>query len=203
MPWTPIEAALNDIQALGKERLKVAGAAEVAALAADAPLPDAAQAIFRKNGLDISSRSEWTDRLVQAIEGKNAEYLRRILAGVGSDSNKSSAEVFERATGVKLGNTQRERAQQIDEWAGITAERRAEIEAEKDASWQARERARKVQDARRMLTVMQVRDKDTGALSDGQQYLLGKVAGGFDEVGSTKRGAAACTGWPRATTSSS
>jgi len=188
------QAAINDIQAAGKERLKEAGAAALAALPADAPLSDVALAVYRKHGIDMAARSDWLERIAGAIDAKDAETLRSVLAGVGSDSNKASMEVFERATGVKLAKTQRERTKQIDDWAGITPEQRAEIEAGKDAAWQASERARKVKDAWDMLKRMNVRNDSTGSVSDGQQYLLGQVADGYSDVGTFKRGAATVYG---------
>lgn len=188
------QAATNDLQATGKERLKEAGAAALAALPADAPLSAVALAVYRKHGIDMAARSDWLERIAGAIDAKDAETLRSVLAGVGSDSNKASMEVFERATGVKLAKTQRDRAAQIDDWAGITPERRAEIEAGKDAAWQESERTRKVKDAWDMLKRMNVRNNGTGTVSDGQQYLLGQVADGYSGVGTFKRGAATVYG---------
>ncbi|KAB0579194.1 hypothetical protein F7Q92_15210 [Ideonella dechloratans] len=193
-------AATDKIQAVAKEKLIEAGKAELAALPEGAPLADVARAVFRKNGIDIGQRGEgWVARVVQQIEAKDADGLREILAGVGSDSNKASMEIFERATGVKLAKTQRERGRQIDEWAGITPEKRAELEAAKDAAWLARERERKVKESWDALKAMNVRNNGTGVVSDGQQYLLGQVAGGYDTVGSFKRGAATVYGLEKGT----
>lgn len=187
--------ATDKIQAIAKEKLIEAGKAELAALPDDAPLADVARAVFRKNGIDIGQRGEgWVARVVQQIEAKDADGLREILSGVGSDSNKASMEVFGRITGVKLAKTQRERGRQIDEWAGITPEKRAEMEAAKDAAWLASQRESKVKDAWDALKAMNVRNNGTGAVSDGQQYLLGQVADGYDTVGSFKRGAATVYG---------
>ena len=193
-------AATDKIQAVAKEKLIEAGKAELAALPEGAPLADVARAVFRKHGIDIGQRGEgWVARVAQQVEAKDADGLREILAGVGSDSNKASMEVFERATGVKLAKTQRERGRQIDEWAGITPEKRAELEAAKDAAWLARERERKVKESWDALKAMNVRNNGTGVVSDGQQYLLGQVAGGYDTVGSFKRGAATVYGLEKGT----
>lgn len=193
-------AATDKIQAIAKEKLIEAGKAELAALPDDAPLADVARAVFRKHGIDIGPRGEgWVARVAQQVEAKDADGLREILAGVGSDSNKASMEVFERATGVKLAKTQRERGRQIDEWAGITPEKRAEMDAAKDAAWLARQRESKVKDAWDALKAMNVRNNGTGIVSDGQQYLLGQVAGGYDTVGSFKRGAATVYGLEKGT----
>lgn len=186
--------AMDKIQAIAKEKLIEAGKAALAALPDDAPLSDMALAVYHKHGINMIAGSEWIARVVGAIEAKDADALRRTLAGVGSDSNKASMEVFERATGVKLAKTQRERGRQIDEWAGITPERRAEKDAEKDAARLARRRESEVQDAWGALKSMNVRNNGTGTVSDGQQYVLGQVAGGYDTVGSFKRGAATVYG---------
>lgn len=185
--------AMDKIQAIAKEKLIEAGKAELAALPDDAPLADVARAVFRKHGIDIGPRGEgWVARVAQQVEAKDADGLREILAGVGSDSNKASMEVFERATGVKLAKTQKERAKQIDEWAGITTEKRAEIEAAKDAAWQARKLEEGVKDAWGWLKNMNVRD---GAdIVDGQQYLLRQFNDGYDEAGTSKKGAATIYG---------
>lgn len=189
------QKVIKEIEAAAKDKLIASGKAELAALPDDAPLADVARAVFRKHGIDIGPRGEgWVARVAQQVEAKDADGLREILAGVGSDSNKASMEVFERATGVKLAKTQRERGRQIDEWAGITPEKRAEIEAAKDAAWLARERDRRVKDAWDMLKRMNVRNTGSGTVTDGQQYLLGQVAGGYGEVGTYKRGAATVYG---------
>ncbi len=186
-------AAMDKIQAIAKEKLIEAGKAELAALPDDAPLADMARAVFRKNGIDIGQQGEnWVARVAQEIEAKNADGLRDILAGVGSDSNKASMEIFERAAGFKLAKTQKERAKQIDEWAGITTERRAEIEAAKDAAWQGRKLEEGVKDAWGWLKSMNVRD-GADAL-DGQQYLLRQFADGYDEVDTGKKGVATIYG---------
>lgn len=184
--------AMDKIQAIAKEKLIEAGKAELAALPEDAPLEDAARAIYRKHGIDMGQRSDWASRVVTAVKEKDAEALRSILAGVGSDSNKASMEIFERAAGFKLAKTQKERAKQIDEWAGITTEKRAEIEAAKDAAWQARKLEEGVKDAWGWLKNMNVRD---GAdIVDGQQYLLRQFNDGYDEAGTSKKGAATIYG---------
>lgn len=184
--------AMDKIQAIAKEKLIEAGKAELAALPEDAPLEDAARAIYRKHGIDMGQRSDWVSRVVTAIKEKDAEALRSILAGVGSDSNKASMEIFERAAGFKLAKTQKERAKQIDEWAGITTEKRAEIEAAKDAAWQARKLEEGVKDAWGWLKNMNVRDGSD--IVDGQQYLLRQFNDGYDEAGTSKKGAATIYG---------
>lgn len=185
-------AASDKIQAIAKEKLIEAGKAELAGLPEDASLEDAARAIYRKHGIDMEQRSDWVLRVVTAIKEKNAEALRSILAGVGSDRNKASMEIFERAAGFKLAKTQKERAKQIDEWAGITTEKRVEIEAAKDAAWQTKERERAVKSSWDWLKGMNVRDGS--GVVDGQQYLLRQFNDGYAEVGTHKKGAATIYG---------
>lgn len=118
------EAAIEKIRAIGKERLIAKGAEEVAALTEDSPLPDVAAAIFHREGIavDIGVHNM---PIVTAIENKDTDLAWSILKSI---DNQASAKVFERATGIKLAKTQKERRLQIDAWVGITPEKRAEME---------------------------------------------------------------------------
>lgn len=191
----------DKIQEIAKEKLIESGIAELAALPSDAPLEDFARAIYKKHGIDVSDRSDWVLRVVTAVNEKNAEALRSILAGVGSDSNKASMEIFERAAGFKLAKTQKERAKQIDEWAGITPEQRAEKESGKDAARQARRTEENVKDAWGWVKNMNVRDGSD--VIDGQQYLLRKFGEGYDETTSYKKGVATVYGMKKGSYSTS
>ncbi|NYT68806.1 hypothetical protein [Pusillimonas noertemannii] len=183
---------VDRLRAIAKEKLQEAGAAELAALPDDAPLAGAAIAIYRKHGIEVGGRSEWIMRLVNAIDGKDADYLRRILASVGSDRNKASAEVFARSTGIKLGKTQKERARQIDEWAGISPEQRAEIQANKDAERKASRDLENVKDGWAFLNSVKVQT-DSGIVT-GQKFVIDAFAEGYQEIGTSKRGAATTYG---------
>ena len=146
-----------------------------------------ARAVYRKRGIEV--REGQVLPVVAGIEGQSAESLRSIL---GNLSNVASREVFERHTGIKLARTQRETLKQLDEWAGVSEEQRAEREAQKDAEFKAREIERHVRDTWRWLENMSVRD-DSGVL-DGQQYLLKLVNAGSREIGTSKKGAATIYG---------
>lgn len=117
------ETAVNRMRDIGKERLIAKGAEEVAALIKDSKLSDIAYAIFHKAGIDTSER---IPPIVTAIENKDVALAWSILSNL---DNKASAKIFEHATGIKLAKTQKERRLQIDAWAGITPEKRAEMEA--------------------------------------------------------------------------
>lgn len=175
------QAAIDKIQAIAKEKLIEAGKREFAELPVDAPIEDVARAIFKKRGLLGSG-----EHVAAAIKAKNAELAWDRLRNL---DNKASAEIFERTTGIKLAKTIKGRRPQIDAWASITPEKRAELEAAKDAAWQAKERESNVRDAWGWIGNMQVRGSD-GAIFSGQQYLLQQFAEGYDEVGAFKRGAA-------------
>jgi len=175
--------AEGKIQVIAKEKRIEAGKAELAALPDDAPLADVARAVFASRGINVGGG---VPAIVQAIEANNADGVWDLLRNL---DNKASAEIFERATGIKLAKTQRDRRPQIDAWAGITPQQRAEKEAAKDAAWLADERVRTVKRTFVALGRMNVRNEDN-TVSSGHQYLLGMVAAGFDTAQSVKRGAA-------------
>lgn len=175
-------AARDKIQTLAKERLIATGTSEVAALTADSPLADVAAAVFHKAGIDMGDKMPG---IVAAIEAKDADLAWSILRNL---DNKASAEIFERATGVKLAKTQRDRHPQIDAWAGITPERRAEIEAQRTEAQAAKERDDNLKRSWSDLAGIYVRTND-GAVSSGQDFLKSLFAQGFDEVIARKKGA--------------
>jgi hypothetical protein len=175
-------SARDRIQSIAKERLIAKGTSEVAALTPETPLADVAAAVFHKAGIDTGSQ---TPQIVAAIEAKDAALAWSILSNL---DNKSSAEIFERATGIKLAKTQRDRRPQIDEWAGITAEKRAELEAQRTEAQAAKERDENLKRAWNGLASISVRASD-GNVSNGQDFLKSLFAKGFDEVVVRKRGA--------------
>ena len=176
-------SARDRIQAIAKERLIVAGTAEVAALPVDAPLADVAAAIFHKAGLDFGTQ---TPKIVAAIEAKDAALAWNTL---GNLDNKASTEIFERATGIKLAKTQRDRRPQIDEWAGITPEQRAELDAQRTEAQNAKDREDVLKWAWDGLGALNVRSPDSN-VQNGQELLKSLFAQGFDEVITRKHGAA-------------
>lgn len=182
-------AAQDKMLAVAKEKLRADGIAELAALPADAPLEDVAKAIYRKHSIDVGARSDFIANVVTGIQEKHAGMLRDILGNTG---NEASQEIFERHIGMKLAKTKRDRLVQIDEWLGITPEQRAEKEAAKDAAWQASKLEESVKDSWGWLKSMNVRD-GAGTI-DGQQYLLRQAADGYNEVGTSKKGAAVTYG---------
>ncbi|CAM3836088.1 DUF2958 domain-containing protein [Castellaniella denitrificans] len=176
-------SARDRIQSIAKERLIAKGTSEVAALTPETPLADVAAAVFHKAGIDTGSQ---TPQIVAAIEAKDAALAWSILSNL---DNKSSAEIFERATGIKLAKTQRDRRPQIDEWAGITAEKRAELEAQRSEAQEAKRRDDNLKWAWNGLTSISVRTTD-GTVSNGQDFVKSLFEQGFGEVVARKRGAA-------------
>jgi len=177
--------AMEKIKAIADEKLIEEGKAELAALPDNASLTDMARAVYRKYGINDKHHKPYAG-IVASIQSKNADGVWDLLKVL---RNKASAEVFERATGIKLAKTQRDRRAQIDAWASITPEQRAEKEAAKDAAWLADEREKIVKSTFVALGRMNVRNKDN-TISSGHEYLLGLVADGFDTAQSVKRGAA-------------
>lgn len=183
--WTDAGQAYREasdkIQALAKERLIEAGKAELAALPKDAPLADIGRAIFRKSGIDIHE----PPGIVAAIEAKSADLAWSALRNL---ENKASAEIFERATGIKLAKTQRDRRPQIDAWAGVTPAQRADLETMRTEQREAKERESSLKWAWNGLAALSVRTLD-GNIQNGQDFIKGLFSQGFDQVTVNKRGA--------------
>lgn len=175
--------AVDRIQAVAKEKLIESGRAALAGLDADTPLVDVARAVFASHGIDAGSG---VPAIVQAIEGKDVDWAWGFLRNL---ENKASADIFERATGIKLAGTQRERRAQLDAWAGITPERRAEIEAQRTERREREKREDSLKWAWRDLEHMNVRVND-GSVKSGQGFLAHIFNQGFQEVVARKRGAA-------------
>lgn len=175
--------ATDRIQAIAKERLIESGNAALAGLAEDAPLADVARAVYASRGIDAGGG---VPAIAQAIEGKEVEWLWGMLRNL---DNKASADIFERATGIKLAGTQRERRVQLDEWVGITPERRAEIEAERTERREREKREDSLKWAWRDLGSIHVRVHD-GSVKNGQEFLTHLFNQGFKEAVARKRGAA-------------
>jgi len=175
--------ARDKIQALAKERLIEAGKAEVAALPDDAPLADMAAAIFRRAGIDTGGKAP---PIATVIEAKDVD---RVWSSLSNLDNKASAEIFERATGVKLAKTQRERRRQIDAWAGISPEQRAAMDTQQTEEQEAKKRADDLKWAWNGLANINAQDSD-GIVRNGQEFMASLFAKGFDEVVARKKGAA-------------
>jgi len=177
---------------IAKEKLIEQSKAELAVLPDDAPLTDLARVVYGKRGIDVTNNPHgMVAQIVAAIESKNADGVWNLLRNL---ENKASAEIFERATGIKLAKTRRDRRPQIDAWAGITPEQRAEQEAAKDAAWLTEQREKALKSAWQTLANFQVRtqrwgDGTTKTVS-GQEYLKMLFANGYDEIVTSKKGAA-------------
>ncbi|MCM1128944.1 MAG: hypothetical protein NC323_03555 [Oxalobacter formigenes] len=157
------ETVIRNIRNIAKKIITAKGKEEVAALTKDSPLADVAAAMFHKEGIDLEGR---IPPIVTAIENKDADRVWDILR---SNSNKASANVFEHATCIKLAKNQKDRLLQIDEWAGITPEKRAEMDA----------RAKKLEESlqARNLRISEMRALDAAwHQMGGMRYAIGKTA---------------------------
>nr|WP_226827400.1 DUF2958 domain-containing protein [Igneacidithiobacillus copahuensis] len=84
---------------------------------------DMAIAVFHKHGIKTSGN--FVPPVVEAVRNMDIGYLRSLIGH--NSGNPASQEIFERMTGVKLGKTQKNRVRQLDEWAGIDHEQRADM----------------------------------------------------------------------------
>lgn len=117
----------EEAEAVAKSATKRRGKMMLDLLADDAPAEEVAQAIFQAHGIE----SKGTPAIVEAIQNRKVEVIQSIIGH--NSQNPASQEVFTRLTGVSLGKAQKDRMRAIDEWAGISVERRAEIQEQKKA----------------------------------------------------------------------
>ncbi|MGN0847825.1 MAG: zeta toxin family protein [Kiritimatiellia bacterium] len=100
------------------------------------------------------------DRIVKAVENKDAETLREMMEPMNKGYRKGFAEV----TGIQLPLTQKGTREAIDRLCGITPERRAEIEAGKNAKlrkeWDAKNREHQIEDGRQVVEQHKVKTFD-------------------------------------------
>lgn len=142
------------------------------------PIEDIAVAIFNKHGIEITNS---VPPIVEYVQNRDIEGIQ---AAIGRNSlNNASQEVFEYMTGVKLGDTQKKRIRQIDEWAGITPEMRASIDAERKKAF---ENDRNIKDLEYIWDGFKTFRMQRGG--DGQQYVLDRVAEGYTTVTSYPKG---------------
>lgn len=165
-----IEVAKNNTIQRGKDVLASANEST--------PIEDIAVAIFNKNGIEITNS---VPPIVEYVQNRDIEGIQ---AAIGRNSlNEASQEVFEYMTGVKLGDTQKKRIRQIDEWAGITQEMRASIDAERKKAF---ENERNIKDLEYIWDGFKTFRMQRGG--DGQQYVLDRVSEGYTTVTSYPKG---------------
>ena len=147
------------------------------------------QAVYWKHGIEAGPDSPMVDKLIAAVQERD---LKTLTNWIGHNSlNPGSEEAFSRLTGVKLGNTQKERVAQLQEWAGperVEALRKEREDAEKSRADEApRKAVRQTFDA---LTAINVRLSEKSVETmDGQEWIEAKVAEGYTTVGTHKKGA--------------
>lgn len=147
------------------------------------------QAVYWKHGIEAGPDSPMVDKLVGAVQDKD---LKVLLPLIGHNSqNPGSEEAFSRLTGVKLGKTQKERVAQLETWAGPERVETLRQEREATARSRAEEAPRKaVRQAFDALTGISVRLSEKSAETlDGQKWIEAKLAEGYTEVGTHRKGA--------------
>lgn len=165
--------------------------AKLANVPKDAPIEDYAALVFRANGIDVADGSDMLDGFIRAIREKQANRLRGMLAtGV---NNKASKEVFERATGIKLGKTQKERGKQIDTYAGITPEQREAMNKQRDEDRAMSDSIKDVNNSWDALKTRLIRNTDGDVIS-AQKWIIDKFSDGYTDVGTFKQGVATVYG---------
>lgn len=173
--------ALNKAQDLQKEMLELSkqklmqeGKAALEKADENTPIEEIAVAIFNKNGIDTG---KGVPNIVAYVQERDVEKIQGVIGW--NSMNDASQEIFEYVTGVKLGKTQKKRIAQIDAWAGISPEQRAQIEAEKEAANTARQNVKNLTRAWERLE--QIRMRRGG---NGQEYVLSRIQEGYTHAGS-------------------
>jgi antirestriction protein ArdC len=172
--------------------LKEHGKSAIARMSPNASPVKMATAVFWKHGIPVTENSDSLKKLVDDIQHKN---LARLQSVIGHNSlNPASQEIFERMTGVQLGKTQKERANQLNEWAGPEIVARLSQQAEvKHKAMEATAPLRKLQQAFDALKYADIGTREANArevVVNGQQWVAMSVAAGFDQVRPQKQGAA-------------
>lgn len=164
---------------------------KLATIPKDAPIEDYAALVFRANGIDVADGNDMLDGFIRAIREKQADRLRGTLAtGV---NNNASKEVFERATGIKLGKTQKERGEQIDAYAGITPEKREAMNKQRDEDRAMSDSIKDVNNSWDALKTRLIRNTD-GEVISAQKWIIDKFSDGYTDVGAFKQGVATVYG---------
>ncbi|MBU2767634.1 hypothetical protein HAP94_16010, partial [Acidithiobacillus ferrivorans] len=123
----------DELFALAKTRTTERGKAALTGNNENTPIEDVAVAIFNKHGIETPV----TPKIVSLVQNRDVDGVQ---SAIGHNSqNPASQEVFETMTGIKLAKTQKKRVEQIDEWAGISPEQRATMDAEREAQRRERE----------------------------------------------------------------
>ncbi|MDA8152252.1 MAG: DUF2958 domain-containing protein, partial [Acidithiobacillus sp.] len=182
--------ALHDMEKTAQERLvtvnKARGKQTIKDLSADAPLAEYAAAVFLAEYGRITHPDQ-IERILADIENRNVDHLQSLIGR--NSQNTASQRIFERATGIKLGKTQKERVRQIDAWAEISPEQRRATDSTREADRRHQQRMRDVRDTWEPLSRIQVQVAD-GSILNAQDYVQKMVADGYATAVAVKRGAA-------------
>ena len=182
--------ALHDMEKTAQERLvtvnKARGKQTIKDLSVDAPLAEYAAAVFLAEYGRITHPDQ-IERILADIENRNVDHLQSLIGR--NSQNTASQRIFERATGIKLGKTQKERVRQIDAWAEISPEQRRATDSAREADRRHQQRLRDVRDTWEPLSRIQVQVAD-GSILNAQDYVQKMVADGYATAVAVKRGAA-------------
>lgn len=182
--------ALHDLEKTAQERLvtinKARGKQAIKDLPGDAPLAEYAAAVFMAEYGRITHPDQ-IERILADIEKRDVDRLQSLIGH--NSQNTASQRIFERATGINLGKTQKERVRQIDAWAGISPEQRKAADSEREADRRHQQRLRDVRETWEPLSRIQVQVAD-GSILNAQDYVRKMVADGYTVAVAVKRGAA-------------
>ncbi len=182
--------ALHDVEKTAQERLvtvnKARGKQAIKDLPDDAPLAEYAAAVFMAEYGRITHPDQ-IERILADIEKRDIDRLQSLIGH--NSQNTASQRIFERATGIKLGKTQKERVRQIDAWAGISPEQRRATDSAREADRRHQQRLRDVRDTWEPLSRIQVQVAD-GNILNAQDYVQKMLADGYTTAVAVKRGAA-------------
>jgi hypothetical protein len=131
-------------------------------------------------------------KILDRIEQKDFGGLNSIIGVNGQ--NPASQEVFFRLTGVKLGNTQKERVAQLEAWAGVERVRESKEKAARSLESRQEEQLlkalRQSYETLKYANIRVTEDDGKVRVLNGQEYVGHKVSLGMEFVRATKEGAA-------------
>ncbi|MEB8535544.1 DUF2958 domain-containing protein [Acidithiobacillus ferriphilus] len=182
--------ALHALEKAAQERLitvnKARGKQAIKDLPDNTPLAEYAAAVFMAEYGRITHPDQ-IERILADIEKRDVDRLQSLIGH--NSQNTASQRIFERATGINLGKTQKERVRQIDVWAGISMEQRKATDSEREADRRHQQRLRDVRDTWEPLSRIQVQVAG-GSILNAQDYVRKMIADGYTTAVVAKVGAA-------------
>jgi len=124
--------------------------------------------------------------IVKALLSKDNNQIRQHLKSL---SNNAWRKTFERFTGIKLPRTVKGTMDAVDAFTGVSPEQRAKIDAERKATKEKTKVAKELERSKHAASKVSVKDEDTGAVTNGQEYIDSLIAKGFYRIHKRKEGA--------------